>query len=235
MNLFFCGGIAKSGTTLLQRILNLHDDITCELEDDLNFLLGEFIKIHKSYNSRIKQIGDRIGLKDIKPVSSEIYFNALINIINGIAEERGSDKKFVGISDNNFLLETKADILFSYGYTDEAVKFYKKSLDQYPLNYYAQIRIFENINIENLSNSSTEKIFQNNKQLLYKFFNNKNILLKYIELAQKLNKKEWLSFFNFVLSINKIEKEVFELEIKNFRSTKNKDLLKLVNIIQNIS
>ena len=41
MNLFFCGGIAKSGTTLLQRILNLHNDISCELEDDLNFLLGE--------------------------------------------------------------------------------------------------------------------------------------------------------------------------------------------------
>ena len=136
---------------------------------------------------------------------------------------------------NYFLLETKADILFSHGYTDEAVKFYKKSLDKYPLNYYAQIRIFENINIKNLSNSDTEIIFQNNKELLYKFFNNKNILLKYIELAQKLNKKEWLSFFNFILSINDLEKEVFEIEIKNFKSTKNRDLLKLVNIIQSVS
>ena len=78
-------------------------------------------------------------------------------------------------------------------------------------------------------------IFQNNKELLYKFFNNKNILLKYIELAQKLNKKEWLSFFNFILSINDLEKEVFEIEIKNFKSTKNRDLLKLVNIIQSVS
>ena len=136
---------------------------------------------------------------------------------------------------NYFLLETKADILFSHGYTDEAVKFYKKSLDEYPLNYYAQIRIFENIKIKNLSNSDTEIIFENNKELLYKYFNNKNVLLKYIDLAQKLNKKEWLSFFNFMLSINDIEKEVFEIEIKNFKSSKNRDLLKLVNIIQNIS
>jgi len=30
---------------------------------------------------------------------------------------------------NYFLLETKADILFSHGFTDEAVKFYKKNLD----------------------------------------------------------------------------------------------------------
>ena len=48
---------------------------------------------------------------------------------------------------NNFLLETKADILFSYGYTKEATKFYRKNLEKYPLNYYARIRIFENIEI----------------------------------------------------------------------------------------
>ncbi|MDC3083230.1 hypothetical protein OA321_02895, partial [Pelagibacteraceae bacterium] len=136
---------------------------------------------------------------------------------------------------NYFLLETKADILFSHGYTEEAVKFYKKSSYEYPLNYYAKIRIFENIEIKNLSSSDIETIFQENKELLYKYFNNKNILFKYIELAQELNKKEWLSFFNFVLSINDIEKEEFEIEIKNFERTENKDLLKLVNIIQNIS
>ena len=105
MNLFFCGGIAKSGTTLLQRILNLHDDIRCEFEDDLNYLLQEFIRIHKGYNLRIKQTGDRIGFKEVKPVSSKVYDNALFKIINDIAEERKLDKKFVGISDNNFLLE----------------------------------------------------------------------------------------------------------------------------------
>ena len=143
--------------------------------------------------------------------------------------------KIIKNNKNNFLLETKADILFSYGYTDEAVKFYEKNLDEYPTNYYAQIRIFENIKLKNLSNSETKIVFQNNKQLLYNYFNNKNVILKYMELAKKLNKKEWLEFFNFILSINKIEKDIFEVEIKKFKSTKNKDLLKLINIIQKIS
>ena len=138
-------------------------------------------------------------------------------------------------NNNNFLLETKADILFSHGYTDQAVKFYKKNLEEYPLNYYAQIRIFENTKIRNLSNADTEIIFQNNKNLLYNYFNNKNVLLKYMELAQKLNKKEWSQFFNFILSINNIEKEVFEIKISNFKSSKDKDLLKLINIIQNLN
>ena len=142
--------------------------------------------------------------------------------------------KVIKKNNNNFLLETKADILFSYGFTDEAVKFYKRNLYEYPANYYAQIRIFENIKIKNLSNSETEIVFQNNKELLYKYFNNKNVLLKYLELAKKLNKKEWLEFFNFILSINSIEKNIFEVELKKFKNTKNKDLFKLINIIQNI-
>ena len=136
---------------------------------------------------------------------------------------------------NSFLLETKADILFSYGYTEQAVKFYKKNLEEYPFNHYAKIRIFENIEIKNLSYDDTEKIFENNKDLLFMYFNNKNVLFKYIELAQKLDKKEWLQFFKFILTINDIEKEDFEIELKNFKSTKIKDLSKLINIIQNIS
>ena len=143
--------------------------------------------------------------------------------------------KVIKKNKNNFLLESKADILFSYGYTDEAVKFYKKNLDKYPTNYYAQIRIFENIKIKNLSNSETEIVFQNNKELLFKYFNNKNVLLKYLDLAKKLNKKEWAEFFSFILLINDIEKDIFEIELKKFKSTKNKDLLKLINIIQNIA
>ena len=86
-----------------------------------------------------------------------------------------------------------------------------------------------------MTNSDTEIIFQSNKDLLYKFYNNKNVLLKYFELSKKLNKKDWLQFFKFLLSINDIEKEVFDIEIKNFKSTKDSDLLKLVNIIQNVN
>ena len=115
------------------------------------------------------------------------------------------------------------------------LKFYKKNLEKYPLNYYAQIRVFENIEIKNLSNSDTEEIFHSNKDLLYKFYNNQNVLFKYFELVKKLNKKEWLQFFNFLLSINEIEKEAFDIEIKNFKSTKDSDLLKLINIIQNVN
>ena len=207
-----------------------------------NFKDSKEVNFNKIYNEKFNYIKAKfIGYSDNEEVLSKLnepfksYAESIKKSRNGdLKMSLQSLNKLIKYNKNNFLIETKADILLSHGYTHEAVKFYKKNLDEYPLNYYAQIRIFENIEINNLSDNDTEKIFQNNKDILYKYFNNKNVLLKYIELAQKLNKKEWLQFFNFVLSINDIEKEIFGIEINNFKSSKNKDLKKLANIIQKI-
>ena len=208
-----------------------------------NFENNKEHNFNESYNHRFNFIKAKfVGYSDNEEVLNELnepfkdYADSIKLARNGnLKMSLKNLNEIIKKNNNNFLLETKADILFSYGYTKEATKFYKKNLEKYPLNYYAQIRIFENIEIKNLSNSNTELIFQNNKDLLYKFYNNKNVLLKYFELAKKLNKKEWLKFFNFILSINDIEKKVFDIEIKNFKSTKDSDLLKLINIIENIN
>ena len=208
-----------------------------------NFTKNKEYNFNKSYNQRFNYIRAKfVGYSDNEEVLSELNepFKAYAESIKlarsgNLKMSLQNLNELIKNNKNNFLLETKADILFSYGYTKEAKKFYKKNLEKYPLNYYAQIRIFENIEIKSLSNSDTEIIFQSNKDLLYKFYNNKNVLLTYFELAKKLNKKEWLQFFNFLLSINYIEKEVFDIEIKNFKKTKDSDLLKLVNIIQNVN
>jgi len=206
-----------------------------------NFEKNKEKNFNESYNKRFNYIRAKfVGYSDNEEVLSELN-KPFKTYAESIKLARSGNLKMslqnlneiIKKNNNDFLLETKADILFSYGYTKEAKKFYKKNLEKYPFNYYAQIRIFENIEIKNLSNSDTEIIFQSNNDLLYKFYNNQNVLLKYFELAKKLNKKEWLRFFNFLLSINDIEKEVFDIQIKNFKSTKDSDLLKLVNIIQN--
>ena len=135
-------------------------------------------------------------------------------------------------SENNFLLETKADILFSYGFTDEAIKFYRKNLENYPLNFYAQIRIFENINIKNLSDFEIEEIFNDNKPLLFKYFNNKNILHKYLQLAKRLNKTDWVNFLNYIFKFDQFDKKNINIEFSLFKKTKDKDLLKLIKKVE---
>ncbi len=208
-----------------------------------NFKENNENNFSEKYNERFNYIKAKfVGYSDNEEVLKELNepFKAYAESIKlarsgNLKMSLQNLNEIIKNNNNNFLLETKADILFSYGYTKEAIKFYKKNLEKYPLNYYAQIRIFENIEIKNLSISDTEKIFQNNKDLLYKFYNNKNVLLKYFELVHKLNKNEWLEFFNFFLSINDMEKEDFEIEIKNFKSTNDSDLLKLINIIENVN
>ena len=208
-----------------------------------NFEENKENNFDESYNERFNFIKAKfVGYSDNEEVLNELnepfkaYAESIKIARNGnLKMSLKNLNEIIKKNKNNFLLETKADILFSYGYTEEATKFYKKNLEKYPLNYYAQIRIFENIKIKNLSKSDTEIIFQNNKELLYKFYNNKNIVLKYFELVEKLNKKEWLQLFNFYLSINDMEKKVFDIEIKNFKNTKDKDLLKLVNIIEKVN
>ena len=213
MNLFFCGGIAKSGTTLLQKILNLHNDISCEFEDDLNFLLKEFLKIHILYNSKIKQIGDRIGLKEVKPVSSKVYDNALFKIINDIAEERKLDKKFVGISDNNFFIENfnilrdnfknSKSIMIFRNPVDRAISLWNHNHRLYKKeNNHGHIKVLEIdgkldlnrfvIHKSNLWNSQVKKIFEKIKK------NDKNLLLITYELLCTKKSDVVKKIFNFI-------------------------------------
>ena len=208
-----------------------------------NFKDNKGDNFDKNYNERFNYIKAKfIGYSDNDKVLDTLhepfktYAESIKKARNGnLKMSLKSLNELLIKEKNSFLLETKADILLSHGYTEEAIKFYKLNLEEYPLNYYAQIRIFENLEIRNFSDIETEIIFQKNKDLLYRYFNNKNVLLKYIELVKKLNKKEWLQFFKFILSFNDIDKEDFKLEIINFKNTKDKDLLKLIKLIENIS
>ncbi len=133
---------------------------------------------------------------------------------------------------NLFLLETKADILFSYGYTNEAIKFYEKVVRDYPNNIYSQIRIFENIDIKNLSLNKKNWLFNKNLNLIYKFYNNKNILLSYLKLVDNIKKEEWSEFLNYWLN-KKNDREHIKQKLNKFKKTNDKDLLNLLNLIYN--
>ena len=147
-----------------------------------NFIKAKFI----AYNDNIELIN-----KLEYPFSK--YANAIQDSKKG--KLSNSLKKLNNLisnyPDNIYLLETKADILFSYGYTNEAVNFYKVVLNKYPDNLYARIRIFENIDLENISENERINMFNDNLNLLDKFINNQNILNTYLKLA-KYNKKNGL-------------------------------------------
>jgi len=89
-NFLFVGGLTKSGTTLLQHVIDLHPEACCLIEQDLSLLLHLF----NSENDAIKPYVEK-GF-DLKK-----YFPSLIEKIL----EKNCSKKIKGLNDNKFLID----------------------------------------------------------------------------------------------------------------------------------
>ena len=99
------------------------------------------------------------------------------------------NKLILQFPDNVYLVETKADILISYGYKKEAIKFYKKVLEVIPDNNYAKLRIFLNLDIDSLNYNQKKQLFNEYINLLFDFPKSIKIKGKYnIESAPNLRR-----------------------------------------------
>ena len=181
-----------------------------------------------------KFIGYKGDITDINKLDDpfKIYANAILSARKGDLKNSLSNlNKLISANKNNyFLVETKADILFSYGYTKESIRFYKKVINKYPDNYYAQIRIFENTNIVKLTNKEIETLFIKNLNLLYKYYNNINLLQKYLKLSDHTSRTEWKKFIYYWLN-NNDDNEKIKKTLEKYKETNDKYLFDLIQLI----
>jgi len=126
-----------------------------------------------------------------------------------------------------FFVETKADILLSYGYNKEAIKFYRKVLQAQPNNNYAKYNIFVNLSLNFTDYDFNRDFFINNLNLLKYFPNNQNILIKFYDLAKLLKYNEWILFFETLLFQNENVKQTLKQLNKQ---TKDNDLKKIIKL-----
>ncbi len=126
-----------------------------------------------------------------------------------------------------FIEETKADLLLSYGYTKEAIRFYRKVLQSQPNNNYAKYNIFVNSTLNPTNYEFNKKKFLNNLNLLKYFPNNRNIIVKYYDLAKILKYNEWILFFETLLFKNKDANQIFNQLNKQTKDYNLKKILKL--------
>ena len=188
---------------------------------------------------RSKYLGYNGRLEIINKLENpfKAYALSILKAKNG--DLKGSLKelnRLISLNERNiYFLETKGDILYSYGYTNESLKFYKQVVKKLPDNLYAQIRIFENMEINELSKDNKNKLFYENLNLLEKFYNNQKILSTYLNLSMDSKKEDWINFLNFWIN-KKNDKEIIKIKLKEFKETNDKDLISLINIIlKNIS
>ena len=128
-----------------------------------------------------------------------------------------------------FIAETKADILLSYGYSKEAINFYRKVLEAQPRNNYVKYNIFVNTTLNPTNYKFNKNYFLNNLNLLKYFPNNQNILIKYYDSAKLLKYNEWILFFETLLSNNKDASKIFKQLNKQTKDYNLKKIIKLYN------
>tara|TARA_Y100000590_G_C15641470_1_gene985106 strand:+ start:199 stop:1509 length:1311 start_codon:yes stop_codon:yes gene_type:complete len=146
------------------------------------------------------------GLKEYLDEDYLDYANSIILSRNGELKKSLSiiNKLLKKYPSNFFLIETKADLLLSHGYTNIANKFYKLILEKEESNFYVKKRIFE-IEFHQIKENKT-KI---NKDFLYSFsdliliFRKDNILQeKFKELYVNQNNIGWQNLVDANIYIN---------------------------------
>ncbi len=197
-------------------------NLDLDVENRFKFIKAKFL----GYSENISEIEKQ----------EELFKDYSISILNAkrgkLSESLQKINELISLHPSNIsLLETKGDILFSYGYTNESVKFYKIVFEKQPLNKYTQIRIFTNTETSELNTEELNNIFLNNLNLLFQYFNNKNILKNYLKLSKKLNKNEWIEFIKYWINKNPNNQELIKENLEIFIETKDKDLYKLINLI----
>ena len=144
------------------------------------------------------------------------------------------NKIIVDNPDYIYLLETKADILYSNGFSKEALLFYDKALIKEKFNYYVTKRIFDiKFSYADFNDKDNiQSIFDQYKFLLKIFYNNNDLKIKFQKIAKKNNLNNWVNYFTIEEKFNNKKHEQKKLieEMKDIKkNTQDYNLIALIN------
>jgi len=136
---FFCGGPIKSGTTLLQRVLDSHPQISCQPEHYLNGLFKSLIELGNSYNKKITRIAEIMG-QSPSLLENNSYLEAFYLLIQEIF--LNGDKEIKGINDNDFIINN-AKILLDRFEDSKIIYILRNPIDTSLSTWDHQIRLYK--------------------------------------------------------------------------------------------
>ena len=190
-----------------------------ELNNEFNFIKAKFLGY-----------AEIEGTFSFKKYHQEYYESIKLSKSGNLLDSlRLLNKLILQFPDNVYLVETKADILISYGYKKEAIKFYKKVLDVIPDNNYAKLRIFLNLDIDSLNYNQKKQLFNEFINLLFDFPKSIKIQGKYNQLFYYLNKKNWIDYFSLVKNNKNLDKNIYNNKMEELmKKTNDTILIKLI-------
>ena len=169
-------------------------------------------------------------------LSKQGKLNQAVKILNKLLE---NNENYI------YILETKADILYSSGYLKESLLFYEKIINLNPDNNYINKKIFDikfsllDSNKKHLDN----RLFNNYLYLLDIFLFDKDLRNKFNFIAKNNEYKEWIKYFSIIEKIYVNDKKIIDYKknMNNLKSLKHqtndmflkKLIIKQIKIISN--
>ena len=198
-----------------------------KVNENFNFIKAKLFGFTENEKHKIREYlsGDFANYAESIILSKKGRLKESIKLFNKVLKKR---------NEHMFLLETKADILYSNSYIFEALSFYKEVIKKYPLNHYVNKRIFD-IEFSQTSNKNKKfkkELYDKFSFLLEIFFYDKELKMKFINLAKKNKYENWLDYFFLEDKYYKkdLDRKKFEINInKIIEKTKDKSLLKLID------
>ena len=101
--LFFCFGPPKSGTTLLQRALDLHPEVSCPAEHNFALLHKGMTALFGDYNKNLQTVDRRTGGQGARLVEADAINAVFRDAVETIVRQAACGKPFMGANDNGIM------------------------------------------------------------------------------------------------------------------------------------
>ncbi len=99
--LFFCFGPPKSGTTFLQRTLNLHPEISCPSEHQFNLIANGLEELVQSYQNTLQLLDKRTGGQGVTPMQKPTFTSIFRCYVIAMIKEAAKNGEIItGANDN---------------------------------------------------------------------------------------------------------------------------------------
>ncbi len=104
---FLCFGYPKSGTTFLQRMLDLHPQVSCPAEQSFSTLARCIDNDARAYNEALKITDRRTGGQGAPVWGKNTSDRVFAAIINALAKDFSKGKPIYGLNDNGVVQRPK--------------------------------------------------------------------------------------------------------------------------------
>jgi hypothetical protein len=102
-HMFLVFGIPKSGTTFLQRMLNMHPEVSCPSEQSFDLLTSDLAALLDRYEAGLRTVDRRTGGQGIPAFDGELRNNVLSALIGALAKSYAKGKPIYGLNENSVI------------------------------------------------------------------------------------------------------------------------------------